>query len=603
MSARASSRSRSLARLHTTLCLALALLALTASVAFAGAPSTTASGDLGVVYGPANIHLAAVDTAGGVGGHEGVAEIWYQLNSGAPIMATLVSDDASHAHADVVVPEQSGFVTFYYWSIDASGNAETAKSTLLQMQTLQPETWVWDLYATYVDSAVLHLVAFPRGGLSISGTFYTVDGGAPVSGTTISVTGLGAHVVEYWSTDSGGNTETPRKTASFTIVHVTVPVTTSDAVAEYTDVANITLTATDSAGIAHTFWRLDDTDGSGAFTEGTSISTNVGGNHKLEFYSIDNAGIVEPVNVVTFKVNVSDNQPPVVTSDAVANYTVDPAVINLHVTDETGIAKLTYVVDGGTPVEVVPPAAVSAAAGGKAGPPIPPYAVSGPLIVAGHTGGPDPGNDALCVACHNIYDPVAGVTAAQIAAGADDAINAIGKGAELLPHATANACPACHPIVAPSQPKVFDQAVSVSGDGAHTLEFWAEDVKGNVSSHTTANFTISTTPPFQNTSMTIAISRTTAWYGRYGAPILSGAVTPSPDMVGQIMHANVKKPNRATWTYSSNRVIYDNAGQASWWYRYVFISGMPRGTYYFRGFFDGTSSFGPSSTGVVSCRL
>jgi hypothetical protein len=127
----------------------------------------------------------------------------------------------------------------------------------------------------------------------------------------------------------------------------------------------------------------------------------------------------------------------------------------------------------------------------------------------------------------------------------------------------------------------------------HRVESFAIDTGGHL--------------PEVHTGLTISISRTTAWYGRYGAPILSGLATPDPDMVGQIMHVNVKKPNRATWTYSSNRTIYasSTSGKAEWWYRYTFLAGMPRGTYYFRAFYDGNATLAlpPASTGPVSCRL
>ena len=42
------------------------------------------------------------------------------------------------------------------------------------------------------------------------------DGGVQVTGTSISVTALGAHTVEFWSADVAGNIEL-HKTAAFTI--------------------------------------------------------------------------------------------------------------------------------------------------------------------------------------------------------------------------------------------------------------------------------------------------------------------------------------------------------------------------------------------------
>jgi hypothetical protein len=42
----------------------------------------------------------------------------------------------------------------------------------------------------------------------VAGTYYTVDGGATQSGTTLTVTSEGTHQVSYWSVDNAGNTET-----------------------------------------------------------------------------------------------------------------------------------------------------------------------------------------------------------------------------------------------------------------------------------------------------------------------------------------------------------------------------------------------------------
>ena len=42
----------------------------------------------------------------------------------------------------------------------------------------------------------------------VAATYYTVDGGAPRSGTSVTVTSEGTHLVAYWSVDKAGNTET-----------------------------------------------------------------------------------------------------------------------------------------------------------------------------------------------------------------------------------------------------------------------------------------------------------------------------------------------------------------------------------------------------------
>ena len=73
--------------------------------------------------------------------------------------------------------------------------------------------------ATYVSSATIKLTATDAGS-GVANTYYKVDGGTQVAGTSILVSTLGAHTIEFWSVDVAGNVEA-HKTASFT---VTAPV-------------------------------------------------------------------------------------------------------------------------------------------------------------------------------------------------------------------------------------------------------------------------------------------------------------------------------------------------------------------------------------------
>jgi hypothetical protein len=71
-----------------------------------------------------------------------------------------------------------------------------------------------DAKSTYVSSAAVKLSATDNVG--VTATYYTVDGGARTSGTTISVTSAGSHTITFWSVDAAGNVEVP-KSATFTI--------------------------------------------------------------------------------------------------------------------------------------------------------------------------------------------------------------------------------------------------------------------------------------------------------------------------------------------------------------------------------------------------
>ncbi len=254
--------------------------------------------------------------------------------------------------------------------------------------------------------------------------------------------------------------------------------------------------------------------GAGAPLTATVVVTTVGA-HTLEFWAVDNAGNAETPRIVDFSVSEAPPDPiaPTTTSDAAAAYVTSASIV-LSATDNaggSGVASIKYKIDGGDIVTVNAPAGLSATAGGKMGPPIPPWSVSKDLILAGHTGGPAPGAEAGCVACHNVAAPPS-ITPDQVTAGKDGPT----IGADKKPHAN-QACDKCHavsgtpgptatpapgpsPTPAPGPTGPFTATAVVTTVGVHTLEFWAVDNAGNAEAAHTARFTIikrvpDSTPP------------------------------------------------------------------------------------------------------------
>ena len=74
-----------------------------------------------------------------------------------------------------------------------------------------PPTTACDAFPTYKGSAVIHL--FPRddpGGSGVAHTYYRLDGGPAKEGTLVVVPEIGAHALEFWSSDAANNLESPR---------------------------------------------------------------------------------------------------------------------------------------------------------------------------------------------------------------------------------------------------------------------------------------------------------------------------------------------------------------------------------------------------------
>lgn len=101
---------------------------------------------------------------------------------------------------------------------DGLGTTTVSPTAPVPVDTTAPVT-TSNAVATYVSSASIRLTATDAGS-GVANTYYRLDGGVQTSGTTISVSTLGSHSIEFWSVDVAGNTEA-HKTASFT---VTAPV-------------------------------------------------------------------------------------------------------------------------------------------------------------------------------------------------------------------------------------------------------------------------------------------------------------------------------------------------------------------------------------------
>jgi serine protease len=145
-------------------------------------------------------------------------------------------------------------------------------------------------------------------------------------------------------------------------------------------------------------------------------------------------------------------------------------------------------------------------------------------------------------------------------------------------------------------------SVSASTPGSYRLEFWSTDTAGNTESRKTADFVVvSAIPPLLPTWITIQTSATSSRIG--GVPILSGSVS-HPGLIGKVIVVYVKKPGKAYWTYSSNRVVYSRYGAPSWQYKYYFKRGMAKGRYVYKAFVPTYPGFiASTSPNTVSIRL
>ena len=167
--------------------------------------------------------------------------------------------------------------TLSFYSVDHATNAETVKAVVFTVQPPAPPDTTPPTTTSSFNPVVgtnlkasqaVTLTAIDNGGGSgVKATYYRIDGGAFVQGTSFSVSGDGLHTFTYYSVDNANNTEAARASNQFRID--TVAPTTSANVVEggsYPGPKSVTLSATDAgSGVQSTWYTLDG----GVLTQGT----------------------------------------------------------------------------------------------------------------------------------------------------------------------------------------------------------------------------------------------------------------------------------------------------------------------------------------------
>jgi hypothetical protein len=195
---------------------------------------------------------------------------------------------------------------------DKAGNVTTATAGGIKIDRTAPTT-TSDAPLGWVNGArTVHLTATDN--LSgVDTTYYTVDGGAQASGSTVTVSGEGVHTIKFWSVDKAGNTEA----AQTALVHVdtTAPTITGAATTQpdssgwYTKPVTIHFTCSDPK-------LADGNAGSGIATCQPDVTlTNNGSSQTVNGSATDNAGNSATATVSGLNV---DTAGPTITSVSVA---------------------------------------------------------------------------------------------------------------------------------------------------------------------------------------------------------------------------------------------------------------------------------------------
>ena len=430
---------------------------------------------------------------------------------------------------------------------DQRGNTATLTSPVVRIDMTAPVTTgafagtgvPGGVIQWYKDSAQVTLTRTDN----LSGvrtTSYTIDDGPTqnyLSPFTIQTDGT--HTINYWSSDKAGNNETPQ---SWVLnVDVNAPVTQISAGnGFYAAPAQVTLTATDSGtGVANTFYQVDSgptQNYSGPFTVAGD------GNHQIVYWSVDLAGHTEAQHFFTLKVD--GVAPSTAISSTGTNgwnlWRTSAVQVTLWPSDSrSGVAATYYTVDGG-----------------------PTQTYSGPFMVDGS-------------AVHQVnYWSVDNVGNTEVQKSEDVKIDKEGPTSESSLSGTQGnndyfkgsvqvtltasdsvsglATSGISYKIDNGTLKSYSFPFTVSGNGAHTVSVWSQDMAGNITP-TTITINIDSTAPV--TQATLAGTQgSNGWYTQEAQVTLSATDTPSG-----VETTYYKLDDGAQQTYSTPFSISDSA--------------------------------------------
>jgi hypothetical protein len=217
----------------------------------------------------------------------GVAQTHYQLN-----------DSSWMTYSVPIAITNDGTSSLTYYSVDIAGNVEAAQTHIVRLDTQPPTTTLTVIGSGGMVTATLAAVDTTSG---LDMTFYQLDGGQWQTYTQpITLTAGVTVTVAYYSLDIAGNYETPQ-THVIPAQDTVAPTTTvilypMDHNGWHNSPVTATLIATDTlSGVNATFYRLNNGSWQSYFEP---IVLVTGGNHQLDFYSVDVVGNVEAVQSV-----------------------------------------------------------------------------------------------------------------------------------------------------------------------------------------------------------------------------------------------------------------------------------------------------------------
>src|SRR5436309_3202249 len=301
------------------------------------------------------VDFLAIDLAGNV---EPLQSLYVAIDTTPPTTSATVTYRVDQGAwqlylAPFVLSEGEHQIDFF--ATDVAGNAEPIRSAYVAIDSTPPTTSAsvsgsvgsngW-----FVSNATVSLNASDS--LSgVAGISYRIDAGPWKDYSGPFLVSEGTHTIEFFALDLPGNAEAIR---SITVsVDTIAPSSIADLSGQsgangwFVSNVSVSLNASDAtSGVAAIWYRIDG----GGWTLFAGPFVLAEGRHQVDYYAVDQAGNVEPVNSVDVGI---DTTPPTTSASLAGTagengWYVSNVTVTLTASDGTsGVATLVYRVDGG----------------------------------------------------------------------------------------------------------------------------------------------------------------------------------------------------------------------------------------------------------------
>jgi len=290
----------------------------------ATAPETTDDAPTGWIGGGADVALTATDDA-----------------SGLSSTSYCIGDGEWTPYTTPITISSPGVTTIKYRSTDQAGNSEAVKTTTIRIDGVAPVT-TSDAPAAWTAESVQLTLSAEDAVNAVEATYFRIDGGEQQLYTgPIPFTSEGTSSVQFWSTDTAGNVESPQSV----IVRIdrTAPATTDDAPSEWRkDAVTVSLTAHDS--LSGTVATMLSVDGGDPVEYSAPISISGEGTHTIDYRTTDAAGNQESTRTAVVRI---DGTSPVTEHDVRDSYLASATITLTPIDSQSGVAGTEWSLDEG----------------------------------------------------------------------------------------------------------------------------------------------------------------------------------------------------------------------------------------------------------------